>query len=67
MCAVAKDRGRGRPGRVSGSTCDVGPPDSFRFCQIPDEILAALQIEDGPAVDADAVERLEAAAFISAT
>jgi adenine-specific DNA-methyltransferase len=33
-----------RPLRVYGSTCDVGETDSFRFCQIPDEILAALQL-----------------------
>jgi adenine-specific DNA-methyltransferase len=35
-----------RPLRVYGSTCDVGETDSFRFCQIPDEILAALQLDE---------------------
>ena len=63
MFEEAKTRGLRRPLRVYGSTCDVGPTDSFRFCQIPDEILAALQIEDGSNGDAETVERLETAAL----
>jgi adenine-specific DNA-methyltransferase len=57
-----------RPIRAYAATCDVGETDSFRFCQIPDEILAALQIEDDgdSAVDANAVQRLEVAALVSA-
>jgi adenine-specific DNA-methyltransferase len=52
-----------RPLRVYGSTCDVGETDSFRFCQIPDEILAALQIDEAETGDAEAVlPLLEAAA-----
>jgi adenine-specific DNA-methyltransferase len=59
-------RGLRRPLRAYGVTCEVGETDSFRFCQIPDEILAALQIDDDhdPALeegDVDAVEALEAA------
>ena len=68
MFEEAKMRGLRRPLRVYGSTCDVGETDSFRFCQIPDEILAALQIADSSAArkgDADAVERLETAVLAS--
>jgi adenine-specific DNA-methyltransferase len=64
MFAEAEERGLRRPLRVYGATCDVGETESFRFCQIPDEILAALQIADEDealAGDADAVESLEAA------
>lgn len=65
MFEEAKERGLRRPLRAYAATCEVGETDSFRFCQIPDEILAALQIADGedPALagDADAVEALEAA------
>lgn len=69
MFDEVKERGLRRPLRAYGATCDVGETDSFRFCQIPDEILAALQIEDDDAAlagDADAVERLEAAALTTA-
>jgi adenine-specific DNA-methyltransferase len=69
MFEEAKKRGLRRPIRAYGATCDVGETDSFRFCQIPDEILAALQIEDDDgalAGDPDAVERLEAAALTTA-
>lgn len=68
MFDEAKERGLRRPIRAYGATTDVGETDSFRFCQIPDEILAALQIDDDGALagDADAVERLEAAALTSA-
>jgi adenine-specific DNA-methyltransferase len=44
MFDEAKKRGLNKPLRVYGSTCQVGETESFRFCQIPDEILAALQI-----------------------
>ena len=44
-----------RPIRVYGSTCDVGETESFRFCQIPDAILAALQLVD----EADELEPRE--------
>lgn len=68
MFDEAKNRGLRRPLRVYGSTCDVGETSStsFRFCQIPDEILAALLIEDDDgalAGDPDAVEVLETAAL----
>lgn len=46
MFQEAKDLGLGRPLRVYGTTCTVGETDSFRFCQIPDEILAALQLAE---------------------
>jgi adenine-specific DNA-methyltransferase len=46
MFAEAKTLGLSRPLRVYGSTCVVGETDSFRFCQIPDEIIAALNLED---------------------
>lgn len=51
-----------RPMRVYGSTCDVGETDSFRFCQIPDEILAALQIDEAEVGNGAAIARLEAVA-----
>jgi len=69
MFEEAKVRGLRKPLRVYGSTCEVGETESFRFCQIPDEILAALQIdEDDEALagDPDAVERLEVAAITTA-
>jgi adenine-specific DNA-methyltransferase len=68
MFDEAKARGLRRPIRAYGATCDVGETESFRFCQIPDEILAALQIEDGGALsgDPDSVERLEVAALTTA-
>jgi adenine-specific DNA-methyltransferase len=52
MYDEAKARGLKRPLRVYGSTCDVGETDSFRFCQIPDEILAALQIDESDDAEA---------------
>lgn len=64
MFNEAKDLGLRRPLRVYGSTCAVGETESFRFCQIPDEILAALQLDDEspvPEDDPDVLERLEAA------
>jgi adenine-specific DNA-methyltransferase len=46
------------PIRIYGTTCNISETRSFVFCQIPDEILAALQIEDhGPE---DVVVGLEA-------
>lgn len=42
----AKDLTLNRPLRIYGTTCSVGETDSFRFCQIPDEILAALQLAE---------------------
>lgn len=53
-----------RPMRVYGSTCEVGETDSFRFCQIPDAILAALQLveeadDEDPEQLTDALEDLE--------
>ncbi|MFZ0709166.1 MAG: DNA methyltransferase, partial [Terrimicrobiaceae bacterium] len=65
MFGEAKAHGLRRPLRVYGSTCKVGETDSFRFCQIPDEILGALQIDDEAKTssgDLRTVERLEAAA-----
>jgi adenine-specific DNA-methyltransferase len=41
-----KELGLLKPVRMYGTTCMVGETDSFRFCQIPDEILAALQIAE---------------------
>jgi adenine-specific DNA-methyltransferase len=46
MFAEAKKRRLNKPLRVYGSTCVVGETDSFRFCQIPDEIVAALSLSD---------------------
>lgn len=39
------------PIRIYGTTCNVSETRSFVFCQIPDEILAALQIQDVEAGD----------------
>lgn len=65
MFGEAKARGLRRPLRAYAATCEIGETESFRFCQIPDEILAALQITDDDDAalhgDADAVEALEAA------
>jgi len=57
MYEEVNGRGLKRPLRVYGSTTDVGETDSFRFCQIPDEILAALQLDasDDGASAAEAV------------
>ena len=63
MFEEAKRRGLNRPLRVYASTCVVAETDSFRFCQIPDEILAALHLadeadgaSDDPVVIAEALE-----------
>jgi adenine-specific DNA-methyltransferase len=68
MFEEVEECGLRRPIRAYAATCEVGETDSFRFCQIPDEILAALHIEDEEAdeVDAEEVERLEAAVSGSA-
>lgn len=34
------------PMRIYGTTCTISETKSFVFCQIPDEILASLQVED---------------------
>lgn len=44
--AEAKELGLKTPMRIYGTTCNISETRSFVFCQIPDEILAALQIED---------------------
>lgn len=44
MFNEAKDLNLKKPLRVYGSTCEVGETDSFVFRQIPDAILAALQL-----------------------
>lgn len=41
----AKDLGLKTPMRIYGTTCNVSETKSFIFCQIPDEILAALHID----------------------
>ena len=56
MFDEAKASGLRRPLRVYGSTCEVGPTDSFRFLQIPDEILAALQMGADADFDPESVE-----------
>jgi len=58
MFTEAKALGLSKPLRVYGSTCVVGETDSFRFCQIPDEIMAALNLEDE-----DELEDLDAEAL----
>lgn len=62
MFEEAKQLGVQKPLRVYGTTCTVGETESFRFCQIPDEILAALQIaeEEAESEDAALIEGLEA-------
>jgi adenine-specific DNA-methyltransferase len=63
MYEESTTRGLKRPLRVYGSTCEVGETDSFRFCQIPDEILAALQIDEAENGEAETIAPLlEAAA-----
>jgi len=49
----ARDLGLNKPLRVYGTTCTVGETDSFRFCQIPDEILASLQAAEEEAESED--------------
>lgn len=64
MFEEASALGLRRPLRVYGSTCDVGETESFRFCQIPDEILAALQLDEESEFgesSTDTIETLESA------
>jgi adenine-specific DNA-methyltransferase len=66
MFEEAKKLGLNKPLRVYGTTCTVGETESFRFCQIPDEILAALQLAEEQAETDDealssALETLEGA------
>jgi adenine-specific DNA-methyltransferase len=66
MFGEVKELGLNKPMRVYGTTCTVGETDSFRFCQIPDEILAALQLAEEEAETEDealtgSLEVLEAA------
>ena len=35
-----------RPFRIYGTFCRVGDTQSWKFCQIPDEILAQMHIEE---------------------
>jgi adenine-specific DNA-methyltransferase len=42
----AKELGLKTPIRIYGTTCNISETRSFVFCQIPDEILAALQIDE---------------------
>lgn len=60
MFAEAKDLKLNKPLRVYGTTCTVGETESFRFCQIPDEILAALQLSDEDEGEGGLVETIEA-------
>jgi adenine-specific DNA-methyltransferase len=56
-----------RPLRVYGSTCEVGETESFRFCQIPDEIVAALRLDADVREEEDdggLLESLEAVASV---
>jgi adenine-specific DNA-methyltransferase len=48
MYQETKDLGLNRPLRVYGAVCTVGETESFRFLQIPDEILMALQLTEVP-------------------
>ncbi len=66
MFEEAKALRLNKPLRVYGSTCDVGETDSFRFCQIPDEILLALNISDDQPED-DMATAVAAAEVIEAT
>lgn len=44
--AEVKDLGLRKPVRVYGARSPVGETNSYQFCQIPDEILARLQITE---------------------
>jgi adenine-specific DNA-methyltransferase len=47
----AADLGLKTPIRIYGTTCNISETKSFVFCQIPDEILAALQIDEDLPID----------------
>jgi len=51
--AEAKQLGLKAPIRIYGTTCNISETRSFVFCQIPDEILAALQLEEVMTEEAD--------------
>jgi len=40
------DAGLKRPFRIYGTFCRVGDTASWKFCQIPDEIIAQMHIEE---------------------
>ncbi len=66
MFTEAKRLRLNKPLRVYGTTCVVAETDSFRFCQIPDEIVAALSLSDeaeGPDAETtmSTIETLETA------
>ena len=42
-----------RPFRIYGTVCRVGDTQSWRFCQIPDEILAQMHIEEDSSGERD--------------
>jgi len=66
MFAEAKELKLSKPLRVYGTTCTVGETESFRFCQIPDEILAALQLtEDDESSGTAASEDVEGVAAVA--
>ena len=44
--AEAKELGLKTPVRIYGTTCRRSETKSFVFCQIPDEILAQLHLEE---------------------
>lgn len=58
----AKNRKLHKPLRVYGSTCVIGETESFRFCQIPDEIVAALSLSD----EAEEIDAADVAAAVEA-
>ena len=60
MFDEVKERGLLKPLRVYGTTCVVSETDSFSFCQIPDEIIAALNMSD----EADELAKAEAIATV---
>jgi adenine-specific DNA-methyltransferase len=41
-----------RPFRIYGTFCRVGDTQSWKFCQIPDEILTQMHISEGVALEA---------------
>lgn len=66
MFSEAKEQGLKKPLRVYGSTCTVSETDSFRFLQIPDEIIAALQLMEEAAEGEDAVAAADALQEVNA-
>lgn len=66
MFEEVKKGGLNKPLRVYGSTCQVSETESFRFCQIPDEILAALQLSDEIASEDSPSPKRQARELVSA-